>query len=289
MIELVMTRLMRRIGPALVPALLLCAALCAIAPPAAAQPGPAPAAQPRNPVCNRLESQLVMVDRGTVDPARAEQIRRLEDSTNRQQQELDRLTARARQMGCEGRGFFSLFSGQPQQCGPVNNQLQQLRANLDQALGDLENLKGNSADREGQRRTILSALAQNECGPQYRAYANRGGGGFFENLFGGNGPGTILGGGGQPDFGGPPGNTYRTLCVRTCDGYYFPISYSALPSKFDEDAKICQAMCPASEAVLYTHRNPGEDVMQSVSSAGRPYSELPNAFAYRKSFNPSCS
>jgi Protein of unknown function (DUF2865) len=40
--------------------------------------------------------------------------------------------------------------------------------------------------------------------------------------------------------------------------------------------------------VLYSHRNPGEDVTQAVSAAGRSYSELPTAFAYRKAFNPSC-
>jgi hypothetical protein len=48
-------------------------------------------------------------------------------------------------------------------------------------------------------------------------------------------------------------------------------------------------MCPAAEVTLYTHRNPGEDVNQAISTAGRNYSELPTAFAYRKSFNPSCS
>jgi len=295
MIESAMTKLLRRIGPALLAMAALCAAfgMPVGAQPSTpsgtpgAQPGAPSGPQSRNPVCTRLESQLAMVDRGAVDPTRAEQIRRLEDATNRQQQDVDRLAARARQTGCEDRGFFSIFSNQPQQCGPINNQLQQLRANLDRALGDLQNLQDNSADREGQRRTILAALGQNDCGPQYRAYANRGGGGFFENLFSpGGGPGTILNNG--PDF-GVPGNTYRTLCVRTCDGYYFPVSYSALPSKFDEDAKVCQAMCPASEAVLYSHRNPGEDVSQAVSSAGRPYTELPNAFAYRKVHNPSCS
>src|SRR5439155_17740107 len=45
----------------------------------------------------------------------------------------------------------------------------------------------------------------------------------------------------------------------------------------------------ASEAVLYSHRNPGEDVAQAVSNTGRSYSELPTAFAYRKALNPSCS
>jgi Protein of unknown function (DUF2865) len=235
----------------------------------------------RNPICPRLEAQLVAIDRGNADPARAADIRRLEDQVNRQQVDLDRVSAQARRQGCEGRGLFALFGGQPQQCVAINTQMQQLRTNLDRSIADLQHLQGNTADREGQRRGVLTALGQNDCGPQYRQYASRGG--FFENLFG-PGPGTILGG--PPDTGG---DTYRTLCVRTCDGYYFPISYSTQPARFPEDEKTCQAMCPNAEVTLYTHRNPGEDVNQAISTAGRNYTELPTAFAYRKTFNPSCS
>jgi hypothetical protein len=260
--------------------------------PAAAQgpyPGPGPyspggpgAPGGRNPICPRLEAQLVAIDRGNGDPARAAEIRRLEDQVNRQQVDLDRVSAQARRQGCEGRGLFALFGGQPQQCVAINTQMQQLRTNLDRSIADLQHLQGNTADREGQRRGVLVALGQNDCGPQYRQYASRGG--FFENLFG-PGPGSILGG--QPDP--AVGDTYRTLCVRTCDGYYFPISYSTQQARFPEDERTCQAMCPAAEVTLYTHRNPGEDVNQAISTAGRNYTELPNAFAYRKTFNASCS
>jgi hypothetical protein len=254
--------------------------------PAAAQ-GPFPGAAPggpggRNPICLRLEAQLVAIDRGNGDPARAAEIRRLEDLVNRQQVDLDRVSAQARRQGCEGRGLFALFGGQPQQCVAINTQIQQLRTNLDRSIADLQHLQGNTADREGQRRGVLVALGQNDCGPQYRQYASRGG--FFENLFG-PGPGSILGG--PPDPGAA--DTYRTLCVRTCDGYYFPISYSTQPARFHDDERTCQAMCPAAEVTLYTHRNPGEDVNQAISTAGRNYTELPTAFAYRKTFNASCS
>jgi hypothetical protein len=285
MIERLTARLLRRLVPGAL-------ALAGMLAPAEAQPGPGAAAGgPRNPVCVRLEAQLATVDRGTVDPARAEQIRRLEEGVNRQQTELDRLNAQSRRSGCESRGIFSLFSAQPAQCGPLTGQIAQARANLDRTIVDLQRLQSNSADVEGQRRVILAALGQSECGPQYRQFVNRGGspgggGGFFDNLFGGLGPGivnpTI-----NPDA--PQGNTYRTLCVRTCDGYYFPISYSTVQGKFAEDEKICQAMCPAAEAVLYTHRNPGEDVSQAVSTTGRNYTELPTAFAYRRAFTPTCS
>ena len=278
--ETVMRTLLRRMIPAV-----LAVAACATAADAQAPLPPPPGASQRNPVCVRLESQLQMVDRGAqVDPQRAEQIKRYEETAQNQQAELDKLTAQGRRMGCEGRGFFSLFGGQPQQCGPLNNRIQQMRANLDRVLADLQRLQGNTADREGERRTILASLGQNDCGPQYKQYANRGGGGFFENLFGG---GTIITPGGPPP--GAGGDTYRTVCVRTCDGYYFPISYSTTPASFPNDEQVCQRMCPAAEVALYSYRNPGEDIAQAISTGGRNYSELPNAFAFRKAFNPSCS
>jgi hypothetical protein len=265
---------------AALPVLMLCVASAA-----AQYGGPPPASVPggpgggRNPACLRLEGQLAMVDRGSVDPATADQVKRYEAEAGKQQAELDRLSQQSQRMGCRGGGFFSLFSGQPQQCTPLNNQIQQIRSNIDRYLAESQRLQGNTGEREGQRRGILAALGQNDCGPQYRQYANAGPGGFFDSLFG-NVSSAIS---------GPPSGTYRTLCVRTCDGFYFPISYSTVPGKFGDDEAMCQRMCPATEAVLFSHRNPGEDVARAVSASGKAYSELPTAFAYRKQFNAACS
>ena len=265
--------LLRGLGIGL-PILTLC-----VAPASAQYPGQNPGG--RSQTCLRLESQLATIDRGVaVDPARADQIKRYEDSSAKQQAELDRLGQQSQRLGCQGGGFFALFSGQSPQCGPLNNQIQQMRANLDRSLTEIQRLQGNSGEREGQRRGILVALGQNDCGPQYRQYANSGPGGFFENLFGGGGPAQA------PDA--PLSGTYRTLCVRTCDGYYFPISYSTVPGKFAEDEQLCRRLCPAAEVTLYSHRNPGEDVARAVSTSGRSYSELPNAFSYRKQYNAAC-
>jgi Protein of unknown function (DUF2865) len=242
---------------------------------------PAPNAAARSQACLRLESQLAAVDRGAaVDPAKAEQIKRYEDAAAKQQAELDRLGQQSQRLGCQGGGFFALFSGQSPQCGPLNNQIQQMRANLDRTLTDIQRLQGNSGEREGQRRGILVALGQNDCGPQYRQYATGGPGGFFDSLFGGAGVAA-------PNA--PLAGTYRTLCVRTCDGYYFPISYSTVPGKFVDDEQLCRRMCPATEVTLYSHRNPGEDVSRAVSMSGRVYSDLPAAFSYRKQYNAACS
>jgi hypothetical protein len=243
-----------------------------------------------NPMCPRLEAQLAMIDRGGGDPARDEQIRRYQDSAAKQQAELDRVTLQAKRMGCESSGFFSLFNGQNAQCAPVNNQIQQMRANLDQITSNLERLRTGGlggGERENQRHSVLLALAQNNCGPQYAAAVQQqqGPGAFFNNLFGNN-PSIPNA---SPIDPSTASGTYRTVCVRTCDGGYFPISFATTAARFPDDEKACKALCPATEANLYAYRNPGEDMNQAVSISGQPYTSLPNAFHFRQEFNPSCS
>jgi hypothetical protein len=256
-----------------------------VPPPTPPQPGAAV-----NPMCPRLEAQLASIDRGGGgDPAKAEQIRRYEEAASKQQGELDRVTSQAKRQGCDSTGFFSLFSGQSAQCGPVNNQIQQMRANLDQITTSLERLRGGSGfgnpDRDNQRRSVLLALAQNNCGPQY-ANAARGAGNFLDNLFGNNNNNNPAA---PPSDLGPQSGTFRTVCARSCDGAYFPISFATVPSRFPDDEKTCKSLCPASEATLFAYRNPGEDMNQAVSISGQPYSAMPNAFRYRNEFVPSCS
>src|SRR6266702_4085952 len=251
-------------------------------------PGAAPPPAQGNPICIRLEGQLAAVDRGAGggDPAKEEQIRRYQDAATKQQAELDRVTMQAKRMGCESSGFFSLFNGQSAQCGPVNNQIQQMRGNLDQITTSLERLRSGGIggnERENQRRSVLTALAQNNCGPQY-ANAARGPGNFIDNLFGNNNPSPPAG----VDM-GPQSGTFRTVCVRTCDGAYFPVSFATYQARFQDDEKTCKALCPATEAALFAYRNPGEDINQAVSIGGQPYSSLPNAFKFRTEFNPSCA
>lgn len=240
-------------------------------------------------MCPRLEAQLAMIDRGGGDPAKDEQVRRYQDAATRQQAELDRVAAQARRMGCDSSGFFSLFNGQNAQCGPVNNQIQQMRANLDQITTNLERLRSGGlggSERESQRHSVLLALAQNSCGPQYAValQQNQGPGGFLNNLFGGNGNQNA-----SPIDPSLQSGTYRTVCVRTCDGGYFPISFATVPGRFPDDEKTCKALCPATEANLYAYRNPGEDMNQAVSISGQPYTASPNAFRFRQEFNPTCS
>ncbi|MGA7788402.1 MAG: DUF2865 domain-containing protein [Xanthobacteraceae bacterium] len=250
--------------------------------PSAIQPALNPATS--NPVCVRLEGQLASFDRGTADPGRAAQIQQAQDAIAKQQADLDRAVAQAHKAGCAGQGFFALFSALSPQCGPITSQIQQMRGNLDRMMSDLEQLKSGSTDQADQRRALIGQLAQNNCGAQYTAAANSQGGpqGFFDALFGG---GTIV----NPNGDGAPNGTYHTVCVRTCDGYYFPVSYSTLPTHFAEDELTCQRECPAANVALYSYRNPGESMEQAVSTNGQLYTALPTAFHYRTQLISGCS
>lgn len=247
------------------------------------QPGAPPAQSAQVQICHRLEQQLAGLEGR--DPGRAEQTRRYEEAANRQQAELDRAVAQSRRLGCQSLGFFNLFGGANAQCAPLDRQIAQMRANLDKIMSDLQRQQGSGFDyaRDGQRRALLAALSRNDCGPQYRQAAQTPQNpGFFDTLFGRNNAAMY-----PPGMTG--GDSYRTLCVRTCDGYYFPISFSTSSARFDEDARTCHRMCPAAEVILFSHRNPGETVQQAVSLGGRFYTELPNAFKYRQEYNAACS
>jgi len=253
---------------------------------------PPPAGQPsyQNQLCTRLEAQLASIDRGNAgDPARAEQLRRYEEASSKQQAELDRMIAQTKRAGCEGSGFF-LFNAlqtQSQQCVDLNRQISSMRANLDRINVDLQRLRGSDVDRGEQRRSVMVGLAQNNCGPQYRTAA-RAPGGFFDQLFGREtGEGEAPSG----DLANPEAQSgsFRTVCVRTCDGFYFPVSYATSSSRFAQDEKTCQRMCPAAEVMLFSYRTTGEDITQATSINGQPYTALPNALKYRTEFNPSCS
>jgi hypothetical protein len=77
------------------------------------------------------------------------------------------------------------------------------------------------------------------------------------------------------------GGPRTAFCVRTCDGRYFPVqanrSFSA--------AQMCSSFCPASETRLYT----GGGIDHAVGLDGRPYAELPKAYAYRKQLVSGCT
>jgi hypothetical protein len=84
-----------------------------------------------------------------------------------------------------------------------------------------------------------------------------------------------------------PPATYRTLCVRLCDGYYFPISAAATLGTLSRDMEACRSSC-GSEARLFYHPSIGGSAETMVDVTGLAYSSLRNAFLYRKTLVEGC-
>jgi hypothetical protein len=80
---------------------------------------------------------------------------------------------------------------------------------------------------------------------------------------------------------------YRTLCVRMCDGYYFPISHATGSANLTRDAERCSAAC-GGDARLFYHANPGGDVETMLDLTGRAYASYPTAFRYRRTLVQGC-
>ncbi len=81
---------------------------------------------------------------------------------------------------------------------------------------------------------------------------------------------------------------YRTVCVRMCDGFYWPVSFSTPRSRLYRDATVCSSSCGA-EAKLFHFASSGGQIDDAVDLTGRAYSRLPNAFRYRKSLVQGCT
>lgn len=105
-------------------------------------------------------------------------------------------------------------------------------------------------------------------------------------------PNAALTAGGETTIGGAgawSGN-YRTLCVRTCDGFFFPVTFNASRARMKTDANVCKALCPAAETRLYYHDATGQEAEDAVAADdGTPITRLPNAFVYRTKVVSNCS
>lgn len=84
------------------------------------------------------------------------------------------------------------------------------------------------------------------------------------------------------------GGRYKTMCVRLCDGFYFPISNSVSRRSFYRDAEICQSQCDSETRLFFMSTTAGS-IEQARDQSGLNYKALPNAFAYRKKLETSCT
>ena len=232
-------------------------------------------------------SECERLRRAIADASRAGQSAQYQAAAERQRVEMDRTAAYAREIGCDNKKFLFFGSDPPAQCGQLRAQVGRMRANLD----DLQARGGGGAGGRGE----LIARFNAQCGAPSKQP------GLVEALFGQPKPGDVeeqpLSPDAPDDLKAPQEKSTapvgearaggKAVCVRSCDGAFFPVSYSAGSGRLDQLADLCRALCPNTEVTLYTYPVNGE-IEQAVSINGARYMDSPTALRYRKTFDSSC-
>jgi Protein of unknown function (DUF2865) len=175
-------------------------------------------------------------------------------------------------------------------CLKMNDRMEDAQRQLDQLQGQRDAIASGGGNRRRQAE-LMDALARNGCsgGRSMQQQARRDSGGGLFGWFGRGSEGEQPAQPEQPVYRSiDPNGRYRSVCVRTCDGFFFPISYQTYANRLSQDATVCQSSC-AAPAELYVYRNPGQEIDQAISLNGTAYSDLPAAFKYRKAYVKGCS
>jgi hypothetical protein len=239
-------------------------------------------------LCVKLEARLMQLDRER--NGGGSNVNQYRTAIAEAQRRLSVARQQAQRSGCgQQQGFLFFRPPRAPECQKVDAEIRQLETNLRNMQSRAsQSAPSSSSAIDRERRNILTMLGENRCGPQYQRYARQRTAGLFGMFLrdytrdpymrdGLNGD--------RRDFYG----TYRTLCVRSCDGFYWPVSFSTVQSHFAYDEQTCRRSCPGTDVSLYVHRNPGEGPEEAISLAGQPYAASPNAFRYRDEYVEGCS
>ncbi|WP_454849653.1 DUF2865 domain-containing protein [Rhizobium binxianense] len=247
-----------------------------------------PAAVHASAVCDDLRGRLADLPQSIgTNP----QVRQYASAIAEQNFELRKVRSDLRRYGCSS-GSVTVFGGEnADYCA----ELEQAEARMLGNIAYLQDRRNELRDRGGSddraRRELMAALDSNGCSSDN----------FYERSSAdGSRPVPSIeeqamrtdtfippGGGeqGDPRYGLPRADMLSpvsTICVRTCDGGFFPISSNATSVDFGRDAATCAKMCPGIETELYYRDVSSTDASAMISTAtGTPYSAMRNAFAYK--------
>jgi hypothetical protein len=259
-------------------------------------------------ICRQLRAELADAPGGRGQPRL---VAKYDDAIDRQQAEIEKARSQARRAGC----FFAIFGSDRSQCAMLNAAVERMGGNLDKLQKKRAKLAAGGSGRDRQR--ILARLDANGCNggrqPEKPRVAARPGNdrtaaSIFQPLVDADEPDSAGNGGelalGDSDGQGrvkrilnqQPGNgiieiapppqaagEFRTMCVRTCDGYFFPMSNAATLGDFQRDQENCESSCPGTEMqVFYSRGLDGDSANMTSARTGHPYSELPTAYLYKR-------
>jgi hypothetical protein len=238
-------------------------------------------------LCRQLEAELA----GGAPTARTE---KYDSAIAKQREQIVRVRNRLSAAGCS----FSMLGRKVEDCAKLNDNLARMEGNLDALLLKRAGMRPAKATAQ-----ILATLDANGCRQDKRMpqaveavddrartieqILSRANARDLRNLDAegerkvrrvlnpGEGVGRLAG-------------TYRTFCVRTCDGYYFPMSPASSRREFARDQKNCQAACPAAEMQVFYQDEESDAAAEMISArTGAPYAELPAAYRYKRTSSPA--
>jgi hypothetical protein len=232
--------------------------------------------------CLQLQEELAAAQGGG---ANREDVARIDQQIAQADRVFQGTRASMEDAGCF-ESFFIFGRGlvRSPQCLNMNNRVEDARRQLTQLQQQREALTGGGGNKR-RKAELQDALARSGCGGQVRQ--PRRGGGLFD----------FFGGGREEEEELPqtpiyrsidPNGRYRSVCVRLCDGFFYPISYSTYAGRLAQEAQQCQSSC-AAPAELYVYRNPGQEIEQAISLNGSAYMDLPVALRFRKEYVKGCS
>lgn len=236
----------------------------------------------QTPLCDQIRLELDNVAQAATEPE--------DPAIGRQLQRLREADRQAEAAGCD----LAEPGREPAVCPALERSIRQMRQNLVRLRG---NPQVEQVPTTRDQDTLLAALAAHGCSDERQAD-------LPPDAEADDGPVTRIFGG-RVDFEDGKGRTadsmtrilrsgedvadrqpgLRTFCVRTCDGYVFPLSQSASRFDFRRDQSSCDAACPGTPTQLYFRSEGGGDDLDLMTSAqsGRLYMELPTAGLYRQS------
>lgn len=237
----------------------------------------APVAAFANEVCDTLNAQLREPPRVIGNTA---EVRFYANALARQNIAIRRIRNDMRSYGCSSDNIVTYGNPNAGICAEIGDALLDAEWERDAIIRDRDEAMATQRDNDPgiRRERILAALDANGC-----TTASAEPPPVTERDV------TIYGTAPRPQNPGLPSYPdpsqqagLRTLCVKTCDGSFFPIASNASPLDFRGLAEQCRNMCPGTQTELYFHSMTDQETSDMVSAeTGKPYKELPTAFAYR--------
>lgn len=198
-----------------------------------------------------------------------------EAAAQRQRYEISRLGGYYQSLGCDRGGFFT-FGEPPAECGAIAQRIRLMQATYNQLAA-----RADSGASPARRNQLVAAIRE-ACRPQLAALQEPSRSPERDYAEQRRARVKLL----EERRKAPTGGG-RIVCVKTCDGSFFPLSNT--PDGRGGADEMCKALCPGAATVAYSMPAEGE-IEQAVSLAKRaPYVRLAAAFKFQKAVDPSCA